>query len=46
MNFLKVSADSFKNCPSDSIDYAIMENVDDAGIMISCVLMMFMEEVD
>jgi len=33
MDFLRISPDSFALCPSDSIDYAIMEKVDNAVVI-------------
>lgn len=33
MDFLRINSDSFSKCPSDSIDYAIMEKVDNAIVI-------------
>lgn len=33
MNFIRVNADKFKVCPSDSIDYAVMEKTLDAVVV-------------
>lgn len=33
MDFLRISADIFKECPSDSIDYAIMEKINNAIVI-------------
>jgi mannose-1-phosphate guanylyltransferase len=33
LNFLRLEADSFKQCPSDSIDYAVMEKTDEGAIV-------------
>ena len=33
MDFLRIPADVFQECPSDSIDYAIMEKVDNAVVI-------------
>lgn len=33
LDFLRVDSDSFKCCPSDSVDYAVMENTDDAMVV-------------
>ena len=32
-DFLRVDADAFKACPSESIDYAVMENTDRAVVV-------------
>ena len=33
MDFIRVGVDEFKACPSDSIDYAVMEKVDNAVVI-------------
>ncbi len=33
MDFIRIGIDEFKHCPSDSIDYAIMEKVDNAVVI-------------
>ncbi|RTO96264.1 mannose-1-phosphate guanylyltransferase/mannose-6-phosphate isomerase [Enterobacter hormaechei] len=33
MDFIRVDANVFKNCPNDSIDYAVMEKTDDAVVV-------------
>jgi len=33
MDFIRVGIDEFKQCPSDSIDYAVMEKVDNAVVI-------------
>jgi len=33
MDFIRVGVEEFKKCPSDSIDYAVMENVDNAVVI-------------
>ncbi len=33
MDFIRVGIDEFKNCPSDSIDYAVMEKVNNAVVI-------------
>lgn len=33
MDFVRVGIEEFKACPSDSIDYAVMENVDNAVVI-------------
>lgn len=33
MDFVRVGVDAFKNCPSDSIDYAVMEKVSNAVVI-------------
>lgn len=33
MNFIRVEQDIFKHCPSDSIDYAVMEKTQDAVVI-------------
>ena len=33
MDFIRVGAEEFKKCPSDSIDYAVMEKVKDAVVI-------------
>ncbi|MFI8418280.1 mannose-1-phosphate guanylyltransferase/mannose-6-phosphate isomerase [Serratia sp. NPDC078593] len=33
MNFIRVEQDTFKDCPSDSIDYAVMEKTQDAVVI-------------
>jgi mannose-1-phosphate guanylyltransferase len=33
MQFVRVDADAFKDCPADSIDYAVMEKTDDAVVI-------------
>ena len=33
MNFIRVGQDIFKHCPSDSIDYAVMEKTHDAVVI-------------
>lgn len=33
MNFIRVEQETFKHCPSDSIDYAVMEKTNDAVVI-------------
>lgn len=33
MDFIRIDSDAFEKCPSDSIDYAIMEKVDNAVVI-------------
>lgn len=33
LDFVRVDVDSFTNCPSESIDYAVMEKIDDAVVV-------------
>jgi mannose-1-phosphate guanylyltransferase len=32
-NFLRVAEESFKDCPNESVDYAVMENTEDAVVI-------------